>query len=174
MTIRIGALFFGGEYQSPIQYNSDGLALQFLQVFSLQFLFSWFLLTGLIYLFFKGLKAPITWKPVFISVAMVLFVMVIRGVVCLLAALTLPASYYPYDLSLGVRFDSFGAIYYPAEAVSKLAAFISRDIQQHLPQQLKASTSSPKQCSLFPTFGWEHYAPCSLGNSNQSSQWQKE
>ena len=57
ITIRIGALFFRGQYQTPIQYNSTGLLLQFLQAFSLQFILGWFLLTGLIYLFFKGLKS---------------------------------------------------------------------------------------------------------------------
>jgi hypothetical protein len=122
ITIRIGALFFRGQYQTPIQYNNTGLLLQFLEVFSLQFIFSWFLIAGLIYLFFKGLKTNITWKPLFIAIAFALFVMIIRALVNIIAALTLPTAYYPFDLSLGVRFDSYGAIYYPSEAVGTLTA----------------------------------------------------
>ncbi len=120
--IRIGALFFHGEYQSPVQYNSTGLLLQFLQVFSLQFIFSWFLLTGLFYIFFKGLKANTTWKPLFVALAFALFIMVIRAAVNLAAAAASPVVYYPYDISLGVRFDSYGTVFYPPEAVGVLTA----------------------------------------------------
>jgi len=122
ITMCIGALFFRGQYQTPIEYNNTGLLLQFLQVFSLQFIFSWFLLTGLIYLFFKGLKTSVTWKPIFVALAFALFVMVIRALVNLVAALTLPPVYYPFDLTLGVRFDAFGSVFYPPEAVGALSA----------------------------------------------------
>jgi hypothetical protein len=122
VTIRIGALFFHGQYQTPIQYNNTGLLLQFLQVFSLQFIFTWFLLTGVFYLFFKGLKANITWKPLFIALAFAMFVMVIRAAINLVAALATPVAYYPFDLSLGVRFDAYGTVFYPPEAVGVLSA----------------------------------------------------
>ena len=69
ITVRIGALFFRGQYETPIQYNNTGLILQFLQAFSLQFILGWFLITGLIYLFFKGLKSSVLWKPMFIAVS---------------------------------------------------------------------------------------------------------
>ncbi len=122
VSIRIGALFFRGEYQTPIQYNNTGLLLQFLQVFSLQFIFSWFLLTGVFYLFFKGLKTTITWKPIFVALAFALIVMVIRAAINLVAALASPVAYYPFDLSLGVRFDTYGTVYYPSEAKGVLSA----------------------------------------------------
>jgi len=93
-----------------------------LQVFSLQFIFSWFLLTGLIYLFFKGLKTNVAWKPIFVALAFAMFVMVIRALVNLVAALALPPVYYSFDLSLGVRFDAFGSVFYPPEAVGALSA----------------------------------------------------
>jgi hypothetical protein len=120
--IRIGSLFFRGEYQTPIQYNNTGLLLQFLQVFSLQFIFTWFILTGVIYLFFKGLKTSITWKPLFIALAFALIVMVIRAAVNLVAAFAMPVAYYPFDLSLGVRFDAYGTVYFPSDAVGVLSA----------------------------------------------------
>ena len=114
IAIRIGAFFFRGQYETPIQFNGTGIALLCLETFSLQFIFAWFVLTGVIYLFFKGLKSNITWKPLFIAVAFALFVMVIRAAVNLVAAATLPTVYYPFDLSLGVIFpNTFGAITYP-------------------------------------------------------------
>ncbi|MGD0450974.1 MAG: hypothetical protein ABSA79_07990 [Candidatus Bathyarchaeia archaeon] len=114
--IRIGALFFHGEYQTFIQTYGPNALLSFLEAFSLQFIFSWLLLTGLIYLFFKGLKANITWKPLFVAVVFALFVMVIRSVVNIAVAFTLPTVYYPFDVSLGVTSNPYGAIYVPVQA----------------------------------------------------------
>ena len=122
ITIRIGALFFRGQYQTPIQTNSTGIFLQFLQAFSLQFILGWFLITGFIYLLFKGLKTSVLWKPLFVAVAYAMFVLVIRALVNLIAAASLPTLYYPFDVSLGVRFDAYGAIYYPPQAASALSA----------------------------------------------------
>lgn len=120
ITIHIGALFFRGQYLTPIQYNSTGVLLQFLQLFSLQFIFAWFILTGLIYLFCRLLKNSVLWKPLFVALGFAMIVMVIRALVNLTAALTLPAIYYPFDLSLGIRFDPNAALYYPAEALRTL------------------------------------------------------
>ena len=122
ITVHIGALFFHGEYLTPIQYNSTGILLQFLQLFSLQFIFGWFILTGLIYVFCRLLKNSVSWKPLFIALGFAMFIMVIRALVNLAATLTLPAIYYPYDLSLGVRFDPYAALYFPSEALTTLSA----------------------------------------------------
>jgi hypothetical protein len=122
ITIRVGALFFHGEYQTPTQYNSTGLLLQFLQLFSLQFIFAWFILTGIIYLVCRLQKNPMLWKLLFTAIGYAMVIMVIRALVNLGATLALPIVYYPYDLSLGARFDPFGALYYPSDALGTLPA----------------------------------------------------
>ncbi len=122
INVLIGALFFRGQYQTPIQSNSTGIILEFLETFSLQFILSWFLITVFIYLFFKALKTSIVWKPLFVALAFALFVLVIRALVNLVAAATLPPLYYPFDISVGVSLNNFGAIFYPPTAVSALSA----------------------------------------------------
>ncbi len=122
ITVRVGALFFHGEYLTPIQYNSTGILLQFLQLFSLQFIFAWFILTGIIYLVCRLQKSPLLWKPLFAAIGYAMVIMVIRALVNLAATLTLPTVYYPYDLSLGARFDPYAALYYPADALGTLPA----------------------------------------------------
>jgi hypothetical protein len=122
ITINIGALFFRGEYQTLIQLNSTGFLLNFLQQFSLQFLFTWFLLTGLIYVFFRGLKNAVLWKPLFIALGFALFVMVIRALISLIATLTLPTVYYTFDLWPGLSLTAYGTAFYPAEAAGTLFA----------------------------------------------------
>ena len=122
ITIRVGALFFHGQYLTPVQYNSTGILLQFLQLFSLQFIFAWFILTGIIYLICRGLKSPVFWKPLFVALGFAMVVMAIRALVNLAATLTLPTVYYPFDLALGVRFDPYAALYYPVDALRTLPA----------------------------------------------------
>ena len=121
-TILIGALFFHGQYQTAIQAYGNTLAISFLESYSLQFLFTWFILTGVIYIFFKALKTNITWKPLFVALAFALFVMVIRSIVNLAATLALPTVYYPFDVSLGVTSNPYGAIYVPAQAAVTFTA----------------------------------------------------
>ena len=118
ITIRIGALFFRGQYQTPVQSGSLGLLEQFLPSWAFWFILAWFVLTGMIYLFFYGLKTTRVWKPIFIASSLALFVMAIRQAVDLVAAATLPVLYYPYDVTLGVRFNFFGATIYSGVASS--------------------------------------------------------
>ncbi len=123
ITIEVGGLFFHGLYQTPIQYNSTGILLQFLQLFSLQFIFAWFILTGLIYVLCRYLmKDAMLWKPLFTAIGFAMMIMVVRALVNLAASLTLPTVYYPFDLSLGVRFDPYAALYFPPEALGPLPA----------------------------------------------------
>jgi len=112
ITLRIGALFFRGQYETPVQSNSLGLLEQFLPSWAFWFILGWFVLTGMIYLFFYVSKTTRVWKPIFVGSGFALFVMVIRQAVNLVAAATLPVLYYPYDVTLGVRFNYFGATTY--------------------------------------------------------------
>jgi hypothetical protein len=129
VTIRVGALLFRGLYLTPVAYGSLGLVVQFLQVFSLQFIFTWFILTGLIYGFCRLLKSAVLWKPLFVALGFAMFVMVIRAAVNIVATGTLQNSYYPFDLSLGARFDQFAMLYFPAEAANSLFAFSQNAFQ---------------------------------------------
>jgi hypothetical protein len=122
ITIEVGALFFHGEYFTPVQYNSTGILLQVLQQFSLQFIFTWLILTGIIYLICRVLKNQAFWKPLFVAFGFALVVMDIRALVNFVATFALPTVYYPFDLALGVRFDPYAVLYYPVEALKTLPA----------------------------------------------------
>jgi hypothetical protein len=122
ITINIGALFFGGHYETLTQLNFVMFLANFLQIYSLKFIFTWFLLTGLVYLFFRGMKSTVVWKPLFIAVAFALFVMVIRGLVYLIATLTMPTSYYSFDMLPGLSLNVDGTIFYPTWAAGTLFA----------------------------------------------------
>lgn len=122
ITINVGALFFGGHFETLTQLNFVMFLANFLQIYSLKFIFTWFLLTGLVYLFFRGMKSTVVWKPLFIAVAFALFVMVIRGLVYLIATLTMPTSYYSFDMLPGLSLNIDGTIFYPQWAAGTLFA----------------------------------------------------
>lgn len=122
VTMRVGALYFRGQYMTPVEFDSLLVILQFLQVFTLQFIAGWLILSAVLYLLFKGFKSPVIWKPLFVAVGFALFVMVIRAIVNLAATATLPVLYAPFDMALGLRLNPFGVFYYPAEAMGTLSA----------------------------------------------------
>jgi hypothetical protein len=129
-TVRIGALFFRGQYLSLAQNDPLILVFSVLQSVSLQFLILWLAIAAIMYLVLKGLKVELVWKPIFVSVGIALIVMVIRSVLCIAATLALPQIYYPWDLSTGLSFAPYGVIAFPTQATSilsveSMAAFTS-------------------------------------------------
>jgi hypothetical protein len=118
--LRLGALYFRGQFVTPTQYDSTGVLLRFLQIFPLQFLFTWLLLAGVIYIILRVTKNTTTWKPLFVAAGFAMVVMVIRAAVNILATLAMPVIYYPYDVSFGLLINPLGTIYYPMDAVGAL------------------------------------------------------
>lgn len=112
--IRIGALFFRGNYIQPLTANPASFIYIFLLQFTLQFLATWLVLTGMIYLLLKAFKSAVVWKPIFVAVGFALIVMAIRMALNIAATAALPELYYPYDAALGVMYDQFGSLQYPA------------------------------------------------------------
>ena len=120
VTVRINALYFRGDYVSLAENGGTNIIFSILQAFSLQFLVTWLVMTGIIYLVLRGLKSPIIWKPLFVGIGLALIVMVIRSAISLLATAALPALYYPYELWTGIGFTPYGVLTYPSQAVSIL------------------------------------------------------
>ena len=120
ITLRLGALYFRGQFVTPTQYDSTGVLLRFLQIFPLQFLFTWLLLAGVVYIILRVTKNTTTWKPLFVAAGFAMVVMAIRGAVNILATLAMPVIYYPYDVSFGLLINPLGTIYYPMDAVGAL------------------------------------------------------
>jgi hypothetical protein len=117
ITIRIGALFFRGQYLPSLGLD---IIERLLLSFALQFAFTLFVLSAIMFLFFKGLKTDITWKPIIVAVGFALFVMVIRELVNLVAALAMPTLYLPVDITPGTIANPLGVLFYPTEAISHL------------------------------------------------------
>ncbi len=109
ITVKLQSLFFRGEYMTVIEGSGSTLfAASAIESTLIQFLFQWIILTAVIYLILKGLKAPaFVWKPLFIATGIVLIVMVITSLIGLIATFALPTIYYPYE------FPPYASLIYP-------------------------------------------------------------
>lgn len=114
VSLRIGALFFRGNYIQPLTANPASFIYIFLLQFTLQFLATWLVLTGMFYLLLKAFKSTVVWKPLFVAVGFALIVVAIRMALNAAATVALPDLYYPYDAALGVIYDQFGSLNFPA------------------------------------------------------------
>jgi hypothetical protein len=121
ITVRIGALFFRGQFVQPLTDNALSFIYTFVLEFTLQFLATWLILSIMVYVLFRALKAQVLWKPIFVAAGFTIVVMVIRAVVNIAATAALPNMYFPYDAALGVVYDTFGSLYYPSQYVLPVA-----------------------------------------------------
>ena len=117
ITVRVGALFFRGQFIQPLTENALSFIYTFVLEFVLQFLATWLILSIMVYVLFRALKAQVVWKPIFVAAGLALIVMVIRAAVNIAATAALPNLYFPYDAALGVVYDTFGSLYYPSQYV---------------------------------------------------------
>jgi hypothetical protein len=119
--VRVGALFFRGQFLQPLTDNAFNFIYTFVLEFTLQFLATWLILSVMIYVLFRALKAQVLWKPIFVAAGFALIIMVIRAIVNIATTATLPGLYYPYDGALGVVYDTFGSLYYPSQLALPVA-----------------------------------------------------
>lgn len=122
ITVRVGALFFRGNFVQPLTQNALNFVYTFVLEFTLQFLATWLIISIMVYVLFRALKAQVQWKPIFVAAGFALIVMVVRALVSIAATATLPNLYFPYDAALGVVYDTFGSLYYPSQYILPVAA----------------------------------------------------
>lgn len=115
ITVRVGALFFRGQFMQPLASGLLNFVYTFVLQFTVQFLATWLILSIMVYVLFRALKAQVVWKPIFVAAGFAIVVMVVRAVVNIAATATLPNMYFPYDAALSIIYDSFGALYYPVQ-----------------------------------------------------------
>jgi len=102
MTLRIGGLFFRGLYQTPIEKGgAAGFLANALFTGLFFFIVQWLAFAAVFYLMIKLMKGPVTWKPMFISMAFALVAMVVETLIVLAATLTLPSQiHYPFEFAI--------------------------------------------------------------------------
>jgi len=110
VTLLVDGLFFHGPFMSLIETAGPSYMVEYAVGDIFQFIITWILLTGLIYLLVKAFKGKIVWKPALIAVGFILITMFIQGLINAIAYSTLPIIHYPFALIGGVQGEGTAAL----------------------------------------------------------------
>jgi len=107
ITLRVDGLFFHGPFESLI--NTVGTTSLFNTAISafIQFVITWVVLAGLLYIMVRAFGGKPVWKPLLIVVGFILVPMILQVVVFAVGYAALPIRHYPFELLGGV--DAEGA-----------------------------------------------------------------
>ena len=110
VTLLVDGLFFHGPFNSLIETAGPSYMVEYAIGDIFQFIITWILLTGLIYLLVKAFKGKIVWKPALIAVGLILITMFIQGLINAITYSTLPIIRYPFALIGGVQGEGTAAL----------------------------------------------------------------
>ena len=101
--LRLGGLFFRGEYETPLDLYGTGTVLAQAAISgTAPFVFEWIVLTGVLFAMIKVLRGNATWKSIMVAVGFALVVLVIQSAVLLAVYGSLPNLFYPLELLANV------------------------------------------------------------------------
>jgi hypothetical protein len=109
ITLLVDGLFFHGVSKSLFETAGTAYLLNYTLVAVMQFVISWVLLGGLIYVMTKGLGGKLVWKPLLIVIGFALITMVVQATVNAVAYANLSTVNYPFELIGGVSGETDAA-----------------------------------------------------------------
>jgi hypothetical protein len=109
ITVLVDGLFFHGPFKSLLDTSASVYLLNYSLYSIMQFVITWVIMTGLIYLLTKWFGGKLVWKPLLVVVGIILMVLFIQAAVNAISYATLPKVYYPFDLIGGVSGEGTAA-----------------------------------------------------------------
>ena len=110
VTLLVDGLFFHGPFKSLLETGGSSYLLEYGVSAVFQFVVTWILLTGLIYVLVRAFKCKIVWKPALIAVGFILITMFIGALINAIGYSTLPTIRFPFELIGGVQGEGTAAI----------------------------------------------------------------
>ena len=121
VTLLVDGLFFHGPFKSLLEIGGSAYLLEYGISAVFEFVVTWILLTGLIYVLVKAFKGKIVWKPALIAVGLILMTMFIAAVINGIAYSTLPTIRYPLAIIGGVQGEGTAAYNTISSQISSVA-----------------------------------------------------
>jgi hypothetical protein len=81
ITLLLDGLFFHGPYESSLESTGGSYVIGTAFSYALEFLITWVILGGVLYLLSKLLSGQLVWKPLLIVIGCILITMVVQGIV---------------------------------------------------------------------------------------------
>jgi hypothetical protein len=121
ISLLVDGLFFHGPYESSLQSVGNSYVFSVAFSYALQFVITWVILGGILYLLSKALGAKLVWKPLLIVIGCILITMIVQAIVNAAAWGTLSNVNVPFALSGGVPGEGQAAY----NAISSQTYFVS-------------------------------------------------
>ena len=121
VTLLVDGLFFHGPFKSLLDIGGSSYLLEYGVSAVFQYVVTWILLTGLIYMLVKAFKGKIVWKPTLIAVGLILITTFIGALINGIAYSTLPTIRYPFAIIGGVSGEGTAAL----NTISSQISFVS-------------------------------------------------
>lgn len=103
ITLLIDGLYFYGPSESLLEVYGTGYLLNIALLVVMQFIITWVILSGLIYIITKGLRGKLVWKILMIAVGLTLITMFVQAAVNVAVYSAVPPVNCPFELIGGFR-----------------------------------------------------------------------
>jgi hypothetical protein len=110
LTVRLDGLFFRGLFENAIETAGISSLLNYSLMAFMQFVITWVLLGGLMFIISKGLGGKALWKPMLIVAGFALIVLFVQMVINVILGANLPNLYYPLEFRGGVTGEGQSAL----------------------------------------------------------------
>ena len=103
ISLLVDGLFFHGIYQSWLDQVGTGYMLSFALTSVMQFVITWVIFSGLLFLIGRTLGGKVVWRLILVAVGLILITLVVQALINVLSYSTLPQLNYPFSLVGGVQ-----------------------------------------------------------------------
>lgn len=103
ITLLVDGLFFHGPFSSLFENAGSLYLVNYAILGFMQFIVTWVVLTGLVYIITKAFGGKLVWKPLLILIGFTLVTMFAQALVNAIAYAALPNMRYPFELLVGVK-----------------------------------------------------------------------
>lgn len=127
ITVLIDGLFFHGVFKSLLETAGTSYLLNYGLSSLTQFVITWVLLSGLLYLIARGIGGKPVWKPMLIAVGFILVTLLVQSLINTLAYLSLSKIYYPFAYLGGVNGEgqaAYDTILAQTQIISQISYYL--------------------------------------------------
>jgi hypothetical protein len=103
ITLLVDGLFFHGPFSSLFENAGSLYLVNYAILGFMQFIVTWVVLSGLVYIITKAFGGKLVWKPLLILIGFALITMFAQALVNAIAYAALPNMRYPFELLVGVK-----------------------------------------------------------------------
>jgi hypothetical protein len=103
ITLLVDGLFFHGPFSSLFENAGSLYLVNYAILGFMQFIVTWVVLSGLVYIITKAFGGKLVWKPLLILIGFALVTMFVQALVNAIAYAALPTMRYPFELLVGVK-----------------------------------------------------------------------